>query len=144
MKTTKTTRTSKAATKTTAAAKAAAEKAAEKMTAAAEKVTEAVTEAVEKAPETAANLAEKAEKAVETVSAKKPAAKRTVLKETVYLQYMGKEIDQKTITDKVKAVWTDTLNRKVSEMKTLTLYLKPEENKAYYVINDDVSGSVEL
>ena len=36
------------------------------------------------------------------------------------------------------------MGKKVSEMKSLTLYLKPEENKAYYVINDEITGSVEI
>ena len=70
--------------------------------------------------------------------------KKTTLKKTVYLQYLGKEIDQQDIEEKVKSIWTATMGKKVSEMKSLTLYLKPEENKAYYVINDEITGSVEI
>ena len=36
------------------------------------------------------------------------------------------------------------MGRKESELKSLTLYVKPEESAAYYVINDDVTGKVEL
>ena len=75
---------------------------------------------------------------------KKAAPKKTTLKKTVYLQYLGKEIDQQDIEEKVKSIWTATMGKKVSEMKSLTLYLKPEENKAYYVINDEITGSVEI
>ena len=36
------------------------------------------------------------------------------------------------------------MKRKVGEMHTLTLYLKPEENKAYFVVNGDITGSVTM
>ena len=29
-------------------------------------------------------------------------------------------------------------------MKKVSIYLKPEESAAYYVINDDVNGRIEL
>ena len=29
-------------------------------------------------------------------------------------------------------------------MKSVSLYLKPEENAAYYVINEEVSGKIDL
>ncbi len=79
-----------------------------------------------------------------TAAAKETVEKKTTLKKTVYLQYLGKEIDQQDIEEKVKSIWTETMGKKVSEMKSLTLYLKPEENKAYYVINDEITGSVEI
>ena len=34
--------------------------------------------------------------------------------------------------------------RKSSSVKKLVIYLKPEEGKAYYVINDTENGSVDL
>lgn len=75
---------------------------------------------------------------------KKTTAKKAVLKESVYLQYAGKEIDSKEVLKKVKAYWTKTLKNKVGDMKSVTIYLKPEENAAYFVINEEVTGSVEL
>ncbi|HIS30569.1 MAG TPA: hypothetical protein IAB44_03325 [Candidatus Limivivens intestinipullorum] len=132
------------AAKTTA--KAAAEKAVEVTVAAAEKVSETAAEVAEKV--SAADLPAKAEKAVEKaaekVPAKKTTARRTAVKETVYLQYMGKEINQNDIIEEVKKIWTEQLGKKASEMKTLAVYLKPEENTAYYVINDEVRGSVQI
>lgn len=62
----------------------------------------------------------------------------------MYLQYMGKEINQNDIIEEVKKIWTEQLGKKASEMKTLAVYLKPEENTAYYVINDEVRGSVQI
>ena len=129
-------------------------KATEKMTAAktGEKAVKAVTETVKetakKVEEAAAKKVEEVaadtKKAVKTTAAKKTTTKKTTLKETVYLQYLGKEIDKDDLMKKVKEVWTKELKNKVGDMKSVTLYLKPEENKAYFVINGDVTGSVEM
>lgn len=75
---------------------------------------------------------------------KKAPAKKTAVKETVYLQYLGKEIDKDEVIKKVKEVWTKTLKNKISDISTITIYLKPEENAAYYVVNGEVTGSLEL
>lgn len=107
----------------------------------AETVKETVKEAAVKVEEAAAET----KKAVKTAAkSTKTAAKKTVVKETVYLQYMGKEINKEDIMKQVKEIWTKQLKNKVGDMKTVTLYLKPEENMAYYVINGDVTGSVEM
>lgn len=129
-------------------------KATEKMTAAktGEKAVKAVTETVKetakKVEEAAAKKVEEVaadtKKAVKTTAAKKTTTKKTAVKETVYLQYLGKEIDKDDLMKKVKEVWTKELKNKVGDMKSVTLYLKPEENKAYFVINGDVTGSVEM
>ena len=113
----------------------------------------AIEEKMAKSAETVIAEAEKVEKkAVETVKSavknapKKAAAatKKTAVKETVYLQYLGKEINKEDIVAQVKEVWTKQMKRKVSDIKSITLYLKPEENAAYFVINDDATGKVEL
>ena len=83
-------------------------------------------------------------KAEEKATAKKSAAKKTPIKETVYVQYLGKEINHQDIVKQVKEVWTKQLKKKVGDMKSITIYFKPEENTAYYVINDDVKGSISL
>lgn len=84
------------------------------------------------------------EAAVKTTAAKKAPAKKAALKETVVLQYAGKEIEYTDVMKKVKEYWTKKLKNKVGDMKSVTVYLKPEEDKAYFVINDDETGSVEL
>lgn len=33
---------------------------------------------------------------------------------------------------------------KLSEVKYLSIYLKPEEGKIYYVVNDEMTGSIDL
>ena len=76
---------------------------------------------------------------------RKPAAsKKTAVKETIYLQYLGKEINKDDIVKQVKEVWTKQMKNKVGDLKSVDLYLKPEENAVYYVINGDVTGSLNI
>ena len=92
----------------------------------------------------------KAEKksAAKKAAEKKPAAKKPSSKADVktqmYLQFDGKEYTEKEIFQKVKEVWTKVLKNKVGDMKDVKIYLKPEESAAYYVVNDDTSGKIEL
>jgi len=96
------------------------------------------TEAAKSIKATATAVAEKATKA-----AKAP-AKKTAMKETVYLQYLGKEINKDDVMKQVKEIWTKQMKQKVGDMKSVSLYLKPEENMVYYVINDEVTGNIEI
>ena len=79
-------------------------------------------------------------------AAKKTAEKKAVSKITskVYLQYLGREINKDDLVAQVEKIWTDEMGRKASEIRNITLYLKPEENAAYYVVNDEVSGKLDL
>ena len=66
------------------------------------------------------------------------------MKTSFYVEYAGKQVEEKDIIARVKELWVADGN-KVKDLKTLNLYFKPEENAAYYVINDDaVSGKIEL
>ncbi|MDO4343512.1 MAG: DUF6465 family protein [Eubacteriales bacterium] len=105
---------------------------------------EPVKKAVDKKPvEKKASVEKKAAPVEKKAPAKKAAAK-TAVKETVVLQYLGREISTADVMKKVKEYWTKELKNKVGDMKSVSLYLKPEENKAYFVINGDVTGAVEL
>ncbi len=101
-------------------------KAAAKVEAEAKKVTEKV------APE--------AQKTVEKV--KKSAAKKE-MKTTLYVEYYGKQVQEKDMIASVKKAWTKS-GKKISDIKTMALYVKPEENSVYYVINGDSAGRVEF
>ena len=39
-----------------------------------------------------------------------------------------------------KEIWKKS-GKKAADLKSLNLYVKPEENTVYYVFNDDESGS---
>ncbi len=101
--------------------------------------------ATKKAVDTAKEVAKKADNV--TAEAKKTVAKASTarpVREEVYLQYLGKEISKDEIMKQVKAIWTKQMKRRVGEMRTVTLYLKPEDNKVYYVINGEESGSIDI
>lgn len=75
---------------------------------------------------------------------KKAAAKKTEPKTEMFLQFAGKEYTEKEIFDKIKHVWSKVLKNKVGDMKDVKIYLKPEEFAAYYVINGDTTGKIDL
>ncbi len=85
-----------------------------------------------------------AKKAAEKKPAAKKASSKAEVKTQMYLQFDGKEYTEKEIFQKVKEVWTKVLKNKVGDMKDVKIYLKPEESAAYYVVNDDTSGKIEL
>lgn len=66
------------------------------------------------------------------------------LKANIYLQYMGKEFSTSDVMKKVKDVWVKELGKKPEELRSVNVYLKPEEFAAYYVINDEVNGKIDL
>ena len=86
------------------------------------------------------------EKDVETkTTTKKPAAKKTTAKKDMkvktVIEYYGKQVDEKDVIASVKKVWTKKGN-KIGDIKTMELYIKPEEAAVYYVINGTESGAV--
>ena len=84
------------------------------------------------------------EKTVETpvkkTAARKPAVKKT---ESVILQYAGNETVLNDLTAKAKEAFVAACN-KASEAKDIKVYVKPEEGKAYYVVNGDFGGEMNL
>ena len=99
----------------------------------------------EKAAEkTTAKKASAKKTTAKKTTAKKAPAKKAELKTEMYLQFYGKEYSDKEILQKVKEIWTKVLKNKVGDMKDVKIYLKPEESKAYYVINGDTTGEVDL
>ena len=60
------------------------------------------------------------------------------------LQFGDRSISYKTLVDNAKNVWRYDLGGKVSDIKNMELYVKPEEGKVYYLINGDTSGSFNL
>ena len=102
-------------------------------------------ETVKKAPAKKAASAKK-ETAKKAASAKKETvkkapAKKTVVKEVVNFQFSGKSYTSEDLLKICKDVWKYDLNGKEADFKSVELYVKPEENTAYYVINGDVTGS---
>jgi len=98
------------------------------------------TPTAKKAPAKKAPAAKKETVKKETVK-KAPAAKKPVVKEEVNFQFSGKSYTSDDLIRITKDVWKYDLNGKEEDVKSIELYVKPEENTAYYVINGDVTGS---
>ena len=56
----------------------------------------------------------------------------------VELQFAGKAVNQEQLVELAKAAYGK------KDIKNLDIYVKPEEGKAYYVINNDITGSFDL
>lgn len=127
-----------AATKTTAT------KAAEKK--------EAATTTAKKKPGRPKASATKAT-AAKSTAVKKTATKENAKKETssvkadVFIQFGGNEYPESKIMEKVVEKW-EAEGKKASAIKATKLYIKPEDGKAYYVINENLkncsTGDVDL
>ena len=110
----------------------------------AEKVVKKAEKAVAKAKE--APAVKKAAKAASTTAkkaattAKKAASttKKAVEKVTAYVEFDGRQISTDEITDKVRAAYR--AEHKRGAIKSIEIYVKPEENAAYYVVNGKADG----
>ena len=60
------------------------------------------------------------------------------------IQYAGKSYSQEDLVKIAKDVWKYDLKRKVGELSEVELYVKPEENKVYYVMNGEFTGSFDI
>lgn len=93
-------------------------------------------------------VAEKAAEVKETKKAtttkKAATTKAAAKKEEVTVEFAGKAYTTEQLVQIAKDVWKYDLGRKATEFKTVKIYVKPEENQAYYVVNDEVTGSFSL
>jgi len=89
-------------------------------------------------------ITEVVNKEVETKEVKK--AKKPAMQTSLFVQFAGNQIklEEKAIVAAVKKAWTAETGKKVGEIATMDLYVKPEEAAAYYVINGNETGKVEL
>ena len=111
---------------------------AEAVKTATESVKETAKEAVKETAKAPAKTAGKAE-------AKKPAVRRTAKKaavaaEEIFIQYAGKEFTTKDVVANVKKAWTEMTGKKEEDIQDIKVYVKTEENKAYYVVNGEAEG----
>lgn len=90
-------------------------------------------------------------KAEKPVKETKPAKATKTSKETkssdnkveVFVEHMGKQYKVEDVIAKIRETWIAEGHR-VGSIKSLSVYIKPEESKAYYVINDKNVGGVNL
>ncbi|HEZ7990314.1 MAG TPA: DUF6465 family protein [Ruminococcus sp.] len=113
-------------------------------TAAAKAAVESVKAAVAAEPvkaveETAAAVTEEKKPAAKKSAAKKPAAKKPAAPESkVVVQFGGSEVNTDELVEKAK------IASEVKSIKKVDVYVKPEVNKVYYVVNGDTFGDFDL
>ena len=96
-------------------------------------VAPAATEVKAEAPKTEVKKAP----AKKTAAKKAAPAKVVEPRKFIIQNQADQSISYADIVKKVNKAYKDTI-------KTLEIYVKSEENKAYYVVNGDVTGSVDL
>lgn len=144
----------KVASTKTAPAKAEASVKEEVKAAAVEKEVKTVAPAVEEPKAEEVKKEEVKKEAVKKAPAKKAPAKKAPAKkaeekpvekvvEEVYVQFGSMEVVTKDVLERAKQAYVAEGHRE-SSIKSIRLYIKPEEHMAYYVINDKVAGGVTL
>lgn len=73
--------------------------------------------------------------------AKKAPAKKAEVKANVVVEYYGKQVVTKDIVAACEKAYKA---ENKAAIKTIDVYVKPEDNAAYYVVNSKVAGKVEL
>ena len=87
---------------------------------------------------TAEAVVEAAPEKVKKPAAKKPAAKKTAVESKVVIQANGSEATAEDLVNKAIA------SADVKTVKKVDVYVRPDINKVYYVINGDVLGEFDL
>ena len=82
-----------------------------------------------------------AKKAPVKKAAAKKAAKPAEKVEEVYVQFAGQELFTAEVLERAKQAYVAEGHRE-SSIKSIRLYIKPEEHMAYYVINEKIAGGV--
>lgn len=101
-------------------------------------IKEEVAKEVKKAVKETKKTAEKAVAAVEKTAVK---TRKKAVTEEVILQYRGMQVSVETLLADAKADWIAN-GHKEKDYVSCRLYLKPEDRRAYYVINDTDEGNV--
>lgn len=123
-----------------AKAEATVKKAAKETAAAAKKATKATAETAKKAAKATAETAKKA--ASTAKKAVKSAEKKATKKADLILQFAGAEYDVTDVAKRAEEAFKATGS--TTTIKSLKVYLKPEDRTAYYVVNETITGSFAL
>ncbi len=65
------------------------------------------------------------------------------MKEEFTIQFGGREKTEEDLMSTAQKIWTDAGN-KAASLKSCNLYIQPETEKVYYVMNDEFKGDFAL
>lgn len=74
---------------------------------------------------------------------KKAAKEKSPVVPEVFVQYQEQQADTSDLVARVKELYVAQKHRE-SSIKSLQIYIKPQDGKAYYVINDKITGDLDL
>lgn len=80
-------------------------------------------------------------KPLKSAQAAKKAAKKAQAADEVFIQFGGKELSHKDVLARIRETYKNSGATDI--ITSLKAYVKPEENKIYYVINKDITGSID-
>ncbi len=128
------------------AAEAAAKAAEEAKAAESEPKAESIKVEEKKEEKKAAAKKEPVKKDAAKTTASKTTAKTTTAKKaetecSLQIQFGGKSYGQEELMKIAKDVWKYDLKQKARDLVSVELYVKPEENKVYYVMNGEYTGN---
>ena len=75
-------------------------------------------------------------------TAKKTTSRKPAAKVELFIEHNGIQASANEIAKRVKADYA--AREGAADIKTLNIYVKPEDNAAYYVVNGDIEGKMEL
>ena len=94
-----------------------------------------------KAPAKKAEVKKAAAPAAKTAEKKAPVKKAAKVEETVNFQFSGKSYTPDDLMKIFKDVWKYDMNGREEDIRNVELYVKPEENTTYFVVNGSITGS---
>jgi len=101
--------------------------------------------AEKKAPAKKAPAKKTAEKKAAAPAAKEekkaPVKKVAKVEETVNFQFSGKSYTPDDLMKIFRDVWKYDMNGREEDIRNVELYVKPEENTTYFVVNGSITGS---
>lgn len=115
----------------------------EKITAPETEAEEAVSTVAE-APEAEVKKGTAPKSGAKKGSGKKAAVKKADQKVGLHVQFAGKSYSQEELVKIAQDVWKYDLKQKVRSLASIELYVKPEENLVYYVMNQEFTGSFSI
>lgn len=78
-----------------------------------------------------------------TAAKKATAVKSSTPAVSICIQFAEKELTQEDMVERIKKEWEKS-GKKVSDIRSIDTYVKITENKIYYVINGEPTGSIDM
>ncbi len=93
----------------------------------------------------ASKIASAVTKKTEDVKAKKASAStEAVVRNSIILQYADKNVSYDDLIQNAKNKYQYDMGGDPASVKKIELFVKPEENKVYFVLDDEIQGNYDL